>query len=94
LSKYLDSPDYRAQQLVVNLLGYIGGKAVVKPLSYAAERSDSSIVRSAAVANLGEQPWADVQEIIGRVAANDPDPLVKRDAQAMIAKYQSISEKQ
>jgi|SRR5579859_5547832 len=94
LSQYLELSDYRAQHLVVNMLGYIGGKKVVKPLTYAAERSDSPDVRSAAVNNLAQEPWADVADIIERIAVNDTDPFVKRDAQAIIAKHQPVSEQQ
>lgn len=88
LSEYLRSPDYRAQHLAVQTLGYIGGKSVVKPLSFAAQESPSGAVRLAAVANLAQHPWQDVAEVIQRVAANDSDPGVKKEAQAIIAKNQ------
>jgi hypothetical protein len=89
VAEYLHSPDYRAQHLAVNVLGYLGGKNVVKPLSAAAEQSGSSAVRLAAVANLAQHPWPEVSDVIQRVAANDQDPSVKKEAQSAIAKHQS-----
>lgn len=89
LAEYLHSPDYRAQHLAVNVLGYLGGKNVVKPLSAAAEQSGSSAVRLAAVGNLAQHPWPEIADVIQRVAANDQDPSVKKEAQSIIAKHQS-----
>ena len=94
LSKYLDSTDLRAQTLAVNLVGAIGGKSAIRPLSYAADRCTSAVARLAAVENLGQQPWADVVNVIERVSANDPDPLVKKAAQEMVAKHRAATNKQ
>src|SRR5215471_21793996 len=69
LSKYLESSDLRAQTLAVNLVGAIGGKIAMRPLSYAADRCTSAVARLAAVENLGQQPWADVVNVIERVSA-------------------------
>jgi HEAT repeat protein len=92
LTKYLDSPSFRAQHLAVNLLGYIGGKRVIKSLSHAADRSSSPNIRAAAVKNLGEQAWSDVADVIHRVAINDPDPQVKKAASVMIEKHQQTTD--
>jgi hypothetical protein len=87
LSNYLDSEDYRAQHLAVNLLGSIGGKAVIKPLAHAAEKCSYIVARSAALANLAHQNWDDVAEIIKWVSVNDPEPFVRKDATDLIAKH-------
>jgi HEAT repeat protein len=88
LTEYLSSPDYRAQHLAVNLLGAIGSKSVIKPLTYAAERSGSSAVRLAAVANLGQQSWNDVAAILKRVSTSDSDPFVRKKADEIIKNRQ------
>jgi hypothetical protein len=88
LSKYLDSPSRRAQTLATNLLVAIDGKAVIKPLSYAAERCSSSVARTAALESLKRQDWRDVAEVVERVSINDPDPQVKKIAQEIVAKHQ------
>jgi len=94
LRKYLESSDLRAQTLAVNLVGAIGGKIAIRPLSYAADRCTSAVARLVAVENLGQQPWADVVDVIERVSVNDPDPLVKKAAQEMVAKHRAATNKQ
>ena len=93
LETYLHSDDYRAQRLVVNVLGAIGGAKVVNPLSYAAEHSPSAIVRYAAVANLGQQPWQMTAAVIKRVAVSDSDSDVRKKAGEIIAREQPSSRK-
>jgi HEAT repeat protein len=89
LTEYLHSPDYRAQHLAVRALGSIGGKNVVKPLSYAAQESESAFVRLAAVANLAQHPWVEIADTIQHVASTDLDSSVKKEVQAIIDKHQS-----
>jgi HEAT repeat protein len=89
LSKYLHGPDYRGQLLAVNLLGAIGKKEVLKPLTYAVEHCGSASARMAAVANLDMQPWEAVHDVMQRVAQSDSDANVRRAAQRVIDEHQA-----
>jgi hypothetical protein len=84
LSVYLDGPDYRAQHLAVRILGYIGGKSVIAPLTKAAEHSPSAMVRLAALECLGQQPWDDIEKTVRLIFSNDADPLLHKQAKQMI----------
>jgi len=89
LSEYLDSSNYRAQHLAVRMLGYIGEKEVIAPLSKAAVHSRSEIVRLSAVDCLGQQSWSEVAAVVKRVAASDPNLLVREEAQRVIDAHEN-----
>lgn len=66
----------------------IGGKEVIKSLSYAAEKCAAGDVRLSALVNLeAGQSWEDVAEVVQKVANSDPDSAVREEAQAMLAKH-------
>ncbi len=92
LGNYLDSADYRAQNVAVKLLGSIGGKAVIKLLTHGLVKCSSMAARAIAVANLAHQNWDDVAETIKWVAVNDPAPDVRKAAADLIAKHESGAE--
>jgi HEAT repeat protein len=88
LASYFDSEDYRAQHLSVRLLSAIGGKAVIGPLTKAAERSPSDVVRLSAILCLGRENWDDVSAVIERAAASDESEIVRNTAQQVLTSHE------
>lgn len=87
LSDYLTSNDLRTRQLAIQFLNMIRGPRVLKILADVAQRDQSPINRSTALAYLGQYSWPDIADAVTRIAANDDDATIKSHAQEMMQSH-------
>jgi hypothetical protein len=87
LEEYLFSDVGREGNLVLRILGRIGGSRVVEPLKRVVEQSTSAWRREDALRSLTQAPWDLAFPIIRNASETDRDPNVREVARDLLVNY-------
>jgi hypothetical protein len=87
LEEYLFSDVGREGDLVLRILGGMGGSLVVEPLKRVVEQSTSAWRREDALRSLTQAPWQLAFPIIRNASETDRDPEVRAEARDLLARY-------
>jgi hypothetical protein len=87
LEEYLFSDVGREGDLVLRILGGMGGSRVVEPLKRVVEQSTSAWRREAALRSLTQAPWELAVLIMRNAAETDRDPEVRAEARDLLVRY-------
>ena len=87
LEEYLFSDVGREGDLVLRILGRMGGSRIVEPLKRVVEQSTSAWRREEALGSLTQAPWELAFPIIRNAAETDRDPEVRGVARDLLVNY-------
>ena len=87
LEEYLFSDVGREGDLVLRILGGMGGSRVLEPLKRVVEQSTSAWRREEALRSLTQAPWELAFPIIRNAAETDRDPEVRAEARDLLVRY-------
>jgi hypothetical protein len=87
LEEYLFSDVGREGDLVLRILGGMGGSLVVEPLKRLVEQSTSAWRREDALRSLTQAPWELAFPIIRNASETDRDPEVRAEARDLLVRY-------
>jgi hypothetical protein len=87
LEEYLFSDVGREGNLVLRILGRMGGSGIVEPLKRVVEQSMSPWPRQEAVRALTQAPWELASPIVRNAAETDRNPEVRAEARDLLIRY-------
>ena len=87
LEEYLFSDVGREGDLVLRILGRMGGSRILEPLKRVVEQSTSPWRREEALRALTQAPWELAFPIMRNAAETDRDPEMRAEARDLLARY-------
>src|SRR5262245_30571897 len=87
LEEYLFSDVGREGDLVLRILGRMGGSRILEPLKRVVEQSTSPWRRQEALRALTQAPWELASPIMRNAAETDRDPEVRAEARDLLIRY-------